>query len=278
VKGNNQKLSNVNQVLEAIRQIGKIPGLDSVASTVDGKIPRPDQTGILIVHDTIFSEIQNQVGALRTRATLLQTSLKAVVAPQDVNTIYFRVPPELDLKDFGTVIGTIDLSFKQILGTISPETSVKFKGVDSGSVWLVRLVSGKVGLVMKAIEYAMKLAAKGIDLRKQYLEMESLEIDVEVKKKQGELHKLQIDALTRKFAKSLAEESTTTGQVGNEEMLRLSKAMSDLRDIIERGATVEVPLVAAREHREQVAEIAKTALQLENRPTALIEAQDKSPQ
>ncbi len=187
------KIDNIAALLEVIESLSVLPSLEKIATNAIGFMPIPDKTGSARVHTERFAPVETLINALRSQASQLLQVLTSIMVPSVENTVYFKIPQQSDLSGLSTVINTIDVAFQQILNSIDKETTIKFKGFDTGSDWLILLVGGKIWLVLKIIDYVMKLAAQGIDLRKQYLALENLGLDTAVKKQQLEIQKIQIE-------------------------------------------------------------------------------------
>lgn len=264
-------IEGIHTLIEAAKNISVIPSLQVASSDLLATIPAVDKKGSAKIHVTSLREVESKLAFLQARSTQLLTALKYVVAASNENTLYFKMPTDLDLESLSKVIDTIDVSLKQILSVVAPDTSVKFNGFDTGSSWLVLVVLGKGTIVLKALEYSMSLAAKALDLKKQYLELESQEIDLNLKKEQAKIHMALIKSLTDKYAKSLLQERDHTNTSGDDEM-RLITALTKLKEIMQKGGNVELPLLTAQKNENVANELAITSSKLEKTAPELLDA------
>lgn len=130
----------------------------------------------VIIDQNEYNKLKSIRDAIVLQAQNLKITIDNILKNEEVNVINIKIPSKVvtisELKDF---INDLDLVFK-VYSDIS--CNVNFKGVDSGSAWLVVLL-GAMPMAKKCIEFLFSMAEKCLELRNLKLEGDRKLLEIE---------------------------------------------------------------------------------------------------
>lgn len=255
------------KLVETLREINKIPGVQKAVEGVFREMPAMDASGNAYVSNSYSDSLNAAISVLRTQLILLLNALRATIAEPEEGSVYLRLPEVRDIAGMAQVLSLIDRSFNELFSGNDAAPQIRLKGVESGSIWLSLLVVGSgVRLFYTTIVGAISVGEKVQNLRKNEAEIRRLELGNDILEQQAKLNQILVQAASRAVAKDLLTQYNIdpTDPRSNEQLTKYMRAIEALGGVFAQGAKVDIPKIAAQSHEEEVKKVVETMAKLEN--------------
>jgi hypothetical protein len=261
---NNRVIVNGTEFILALEELLEVPGLEEEVRSILSSTPRPDKKGRITLSSSFLIGLETALDNLTANAKHLQSMLDNTLPPPEKGTVFIKLPATTNISIVAEDMSTIDDCLNQVFSGTNLGLQIRFNGFEPGSVWLGLLIAGgNIGLALTFLNRALNIASKSIELQRQLIEVESAEIDLELKKAQSKIQKHLLDNLASRLAKEqIAQEGEDPNTPANQERIsRIVNSLKRMSELFSRGANVDVPLITAAAFPESK-ELEKSVQQL----------------
>ncbi len=254
--GNSFAISGLLTLKSAAENLSQIAALKIAAMQLIASLPVVKDDKML---DNVSSElhktIQNRTNILISLANQANQILDQAVKKPEKGFVYFKLPQERNLSDLKEDIDILEKSFSQLFSGNAKAPQIEFRGVDTGTDWLIlKIIGDGLKTFLDVVKGAMEIANENQKLKTEIAKTKGVESTTQLTeatteyiKSLTETNKLKNSYLKQRLSVSLAQEYGILGTPdGNEALIRYNKSLEALSDLFERGSDLEIPLITKK--------------------------------
>lgn len=208
-----------------------------------------------------MSQFNKEVLNLKLQCKVISDLFLSISQPMQENTICIKLGGIREIQNLNDNIS--DLSF--ILNTISSNKSskgtIKFSGVEAGSEWFYFIIEGAICLkvISSITDSAYNIIGKILSIRKTFLEIKKLKLDIEISAENTSNKKRDKDDIAEIINKLCDQEvdKLTTFlklELSPEYKTKFIESLKRLIKLIENGTEVHPSLTAPKKTHDLISE------------------------
>ena len=243
-------LLNISRLQSCLNQLHSIGVFNTVIDQIYPLLPPPNLDNSAALAPSVMTQLSSRVGALKSQITIANRVIENASPLIKANDILLKLPNHTRIHDVYEDLEKMDSAFVSILSEAGIENDITFKGVESGSAWIILGIGAATFVPLLII---LKCARAIHDFRAD-LELKTMRMNAEGRSLQTQTKLNEaIQVLIEENIRGLGDECGKSLGVdihapeNTEKMNRIIYNLKQLGEIFDKGGRYEVPRVTYEE-------------------------------